>query len=147
MLEDFGIEIGTSFGPLHGKVWRIGTMGYNARKRLRDADAQPRWKRSWNYLKFTHHSGRGDAGGLGSLPHRGHPMSDTARQQAEREAAASRVMARADRLATLSETADALTPGLSVARASAGQPVGGPVDAGCRHDGVAGQRRQHLRTL
>ena len=32
MLEDFAIEIGTSFGPLHGKVWRIGTMGYNARK-------------------------------------------------------------------------------------------------------------------
>lgn len=32
MLDDFGIEIGTSFGPLHGKIWRIGTMGYNARK-------------------------------------------------------------------------------------------------------------------
>jgi len=32
MLDDFGIEIGTSFGPLHGKVWRIGTMGHNARK-------------------------------------------------------------------------------------------------------------------
>lgn len=32
MLNDFGIEIGTSFGPLHGKVWRVGTMGYNARK-------------------------------------------------------------------------------------------------------------------
>lgn len=32
MLDDYGIEIGTSFGPLHGKVWRIGTMGYNARK-------------------------------------------------------------------------------------------------------------------
>ncbi|MDX2376304.1 alanine--glyoxylate aminotransferase family protein [Microbacterium sp. LRZ72] len=32
MLEDFGIEIGTSFGPLHGRVWRLGTMGYNARK-------------------------------------------------------------------------------------------------------------------
>jgi (S)-ureidoglycine-glyoxylate aminotransferase len=32
LLTDFGIEIGTSFGPLHGKVWRIGTMGYNARK-------------------------------------------------------------------------------------------------------------------
>ncbi|OUZ07068.1 aminotransferase V [Aeromicrobium sp. PE09-221] len=31
MLEDFAIEIGTSFGPLHGRVWRIGTMGYNAR--------------------------------------------------------------------------------------------------------------------
>ncbi|WP_245991844.1 pyridoxal-phosphate-dependent aminotransferase family protein [Mycetocola lacteus] len=32
MLTDFAIEIGTSFGPLHGKVWRIGTMGYNARR-------------------------------------------------------------------------------------------------------------------
>lgn len=32
LLQDFAIEIGTSFGPLHGKVWRIGTMGYNARK-------------------------------------------------------------------------------------------------------------------
>ncbi|PZW71167.1 (S)-ureidoglycine-glyoxylate aminotransferase [Pseudomonas sp. URMO17WK12:I1] len=32
LLEDFGIEIGTSFGPLAGKIWRIGTMGYNARK-------------------------------------------------------------------------------------------------------------------
>lgn len=32
MLNDFGIEIGTSFGPLNGKIWRIGTMGYVARK-------------------------------------------------------------------------------------------------------------------
>lgn len=32
MLHDFGIEIGTSFGPLIGVIWRIGTMGYNARK-------------------------------------------------------------------------------------------------------------------
>ena len=32
LLEDYGIEIGTSFGPLTGKVWRIGTMGYNARR-------------------------------------------------------------------------------------------------------------------
>ena len=31
MLHHFNIEIGTSFGPLHGKVWRIGAMGYNAR--------------------------------------------------------------------------------------------------------------------
>jgi len=31
LLEDFNIEIGTSFGPLHGKIWRIGAMGYNAR--------------------------------------------------------------------------------------------------------------------
>jgi (S)-ureidoglycine---glyoxylate transaminase len=32
LLNDFNIEIGTSFGPLHGKVWRIGAMGYNARQ-------------------------------------------------------------------------------------------------------------------
>ena len=32
MLNDFGIEIGTSFGPLHGKIWRIGTMGFGCRK-------------------------------------------------------------------------------------------------------------------
>ena len=32
LLQDFAIEIGTSFGPLHGRIWRIGTMGYNARK-------------------------------------------------------------------------------------------------------------------
>ncbi|MEZ5594519.1 MAG: alanine--glyoxylate aminotransferase family protein [Gammaproteobacteria bacterium] len=32
LLNDFGIEIGTSFGPLHGKIWRIGTMGYACRK-------------------------------------------------------------------------------------------------------------------
>ncbi|MCU1396790.1 MAG: aminotransferase [Ilumatobacteraceae bacterium] len=31
LLDQFGIEIGTSFGPLHGRIWRIGTMGYNAR--------------------------------------------------------------------------------------------------------------------
>ncbi len=32
MLTEFGIEIGTSFGPLHGKIWRIGTMGHVCRK-------------------------------------------------------------------------------------------------------------------
>jgi (S)-ureidoglycine-glyoxylate aminotransferase len=32
MLESFGIEIGTSFGPLAGRIWRIGTMGYVCRK-------------------------------------------------------------------------------------------------------------------
>lgn len=31
LLERHGIEIGTSFGPLHGRIWRIGTMGANAR--------------------------------------------------------------------------------------------------------------------
>lgn len=33
MLADFGIEIGTSFGPLHGRIWRIGAMGYNCTKK------------------------------------------------------------------------------------------------------------------
>jgi (S)-ureidoglycine-glyoxylate aminotransferase len=32
MREDFEIEIGTAFGALAGKIWRIGAMGYNARK-------------------------------------------------------------------------------------------------------------------
>ena len=32
LLEQFGIEIGTSFGALRGRIWRIGTMGYNARE-------------------------------------------------------------------------------------------------------------------
>ncbi|HTI02757.1 MAG TPA: alanine--glyoxylate aminotransferase family protein, partial [Acidisoma sp.] len=30
MLNDHSIEIGSSFGPLHGRIWRIGAMGYNA---------------------------------------------------------------------------------------------------------------------
>ncbi|MET3665063.1 alanine--glyoxylate aminotransferase family protein [Caulobacter sp. 1776] len=32
MRTDFEIEIGAAFGPLAGKIWRIGTMGVNARK-------------------------------------------------------------------------------------------------------------------
>ena len=32
MRTDFEIEIGSAFGPLAGKIWRIGTMGVNARK-------------------------------------------------------------------------------------------------------------------
>jgi len=32
MLDEFSIEIASSFGPLHGKIWRIGTMGYSCRK-------------------------------------------------------------------------------------------------------------------
>jgi (S)-ureidoglycine-glyoxylate aminotransferase len=32
MRDDFEIEIGTAFGPLAGKIWRIGAMGYNATK-------------------------------------------------------------------------------------------------------------------
>lgn len=30
LLEEFGVEVATSFGPLRGRIWRIGTMGYNA---------------------------------------------------------------------------------------------------------------------
>ncbi len=32
LLGNYGIEIGTSFGPLAGVVWRVGVMGYNARR-------------------------------------------------------------------------------------------------------------------
>ena len=32
MREDFAIEIGSAFGPLQGKIWRIGTMGWNCTK-------------------------------------------------------------------------------------------------------------------
>lgn len=33
LLKDFGIEIATSFGPLDGKILRIGNMGYSSQKR------------------------------------------------------------------------------------------------------------------
>ncbi|MCA0756530.1 alanine--glyoxylate aminotransferase family protein [Paenibacillus sp. N4] len=33
LLEQFGIEIASSFGPLKGKIWRIGTMGYSCSRR------------------------------------------------------------------------------------------------------------------
>ncbi|GGF99731.1 pyridoxal-phosphate-dependent aminotransferase family protein [Paenibacillus abyssi] len=33
LLHRFGIEIASSFGPLKGKIWRIGTMGYSCRER------------------------------------------------------------------------------------------------------------------
>jgi (S)-ureidoglycine-glyoxylate aminotransferase len=32
LIEDFGIEIGAAFGPLQGRIWRIGTMGYAAQR-------------------------------------------------------------------------------------------------------------------
>lgn len=32
LLHSFGIEIASSFGPLKGKIWRIGTMGYSCRQ-------------------------------------------------------------------------------------------------------------------
>ena len=30
LIEEFGVEIGAAFGPLAGKIWRIGTMGHSA---------------------------------------------------------------------------------------------------------------------
>lgn len=32
LLSNFGVEIAAAFGPLVGKVWRIGNMGYSSRK-------------------------------------------------------------------------------------------------------------------
>jgi (S)-ureidoglycine-glyoxylate aminotransferase len=32
MREEWEIEIGTAFGPLAGRIWRIGAMGYNAKR-------------------------------------------------------------------------------------------------------------------
>ena len=32
MRAEFEIEIGSAFGPLQGRIWRIGAMGYNAQK-------------------------------------------------------------------------------------------------------------------
>jgi alanine-glyoxylate transaminase/serine-glyoxylate transaminase/serine-pyruvate transaminase len=32
LLEDYNIEIAGGFGPLKGKVWRIGLMGYSSRR-------------------------------------------------------------------------------------------------------------------
>jgi aspartate aminotransferase-like enzyme len=32
LVEDFGIEIGAAFGPLQGRIWRIGTMGWAAQR-------------------------------------------------------------------------------------------------------------------
>jgi alanine-glyoxylate transaminase / serine-glyoxylate transaminase / serine-pyruvate transaminase len=32
LYDDFNIEIGTGLGPLKGKIWRVGLMGYGARE-------------------------------------------------------------------------------------------------------------------
>lgn len=49
MRTEFEIEIGAAFGPLAGKIWRIGTMGVNARKHavlqtLAGLEAVLRWE-------------------------------------------------------------------------------------------------------
>jgi alanine-glyoxylate transaminase / serine-glyoxylate transaminase / serine-pyruvate transaminase len=32
LLDEFNIEIGGGFGPLKGKLWRVGLMGYGCQK-------------------------------------------------------------------------------------------------------------------
>ncbi len=32
LLENYGVEIASSFGPLKGRIWRVGVMGCNARR-------------------------------------------------------------------------------------------------------------------
>lgn len=135
MLEDFGIEIGTSFGPLHGKVWRIGTMGYNARKDCVMTTLSA-LESVLKYLKFTTPRGRrcrppgiiiaarrhnepGGRAGVGPCRCAGRHQRNPGRPDA----------------------------GLSFHAASAGQPAGRAVDEPGGHDRLAGQRREYLRAL
>jgi alanine-glyoxylate transaminase/serine-glyoxylate transaminase/serine-pyruvate transaminase len=32
LLDEYNVEISGGFGPLKGKVWRIGLMGYSSRR-------------------------------------------------------------------------------------------------------------------
>jgi alanine-glyoxylate transaminase/serine-glyoxylate transaminase/serine-pyruvate transaminase len=32
LYDEFNIEIGAGLGPLKGKIWRVGLMGYGARE-------------------------------------------------------------------------------------------------------------------
>jgi alanine-glyoxylate transaminase / serine-glyoxylate transaminase / serine-pyruvate transaminase len=32
LYDEFDIEIGAGLGPLKGKIWRVGLMGYGARE-------------------------------------------------------------------------------------------------------------------
>jgi peptidoglycan/xylan/chitin deacetylase (PgdA/CDA1 family) len=45
MRTEFEIEIGAAFGPLAGKIWRIGAMGVNARKHAVLTRPWRRWRR------------------------------------------------------------------------------------------------------
>jgi hypothetical protein len=46
LLEQFNLELGGGLGALAGKVWRIGLMGYSARRRT-CCCASRRWIRRW----------------------------------------------------------------------------------------------------
>ena len=72
LLNEFGIEIATSFGPLDGKILRIGNMGYSSQKRnillllgaleavmLRMASKFPQerlWQQLWMFTKKLENS-------------------------------------------------------------------------------------------
>jgi alanine-glyoxylate transaminase/serine-glyoxylate transaminase/serine-pyruvate transaminase len=32
LLTEYNIEVGSGFGPLAGKIWRVGLMGFNSRR-------------------------------------------------------------------------------------------------------------------
>lgn len=135
MLEDFGIEIGTSFGPLHGKVWRIGTMGYNARKDCVMTTLSA-LESVLNYLKFTTTQGppcrpRGITIAARRRNEPGGRTGDGARRCAGRH----------------QRNAGCADPGLPLGAASAGQPAGRTVDEPGGDDRLAGQRGQYLWTL
>ena len=46
LLEAHGVEIMGAFGPLAGRIWRIGTMAGNARARVRRADPRRAGRRA-----------------------------------------------------------------------------------------------------
>ena len=117
LLTDFGIEIGTSFGPLHGRVWRIGTMGYNAREdavvttlaALEDGARALRRRGGGGCRRRG-----GERGVRGVTPR----LEATPDQVA---AAARRVMARCDELARVSSAQRRDRARLPLARARAGR--------------------------
>ena len=64
LLEEHNIEIGTSFGPLHGRIWRIGTMGYNAREDASRAEALDAAERSSSCRAARRDAARPDDGAI-----------------------------------------------------------------------------------
>ncbi len=121
MLEDFGIEIGTSFGPLHGRVWRIGTMGHNARK-----DAVLTTLAALEQV-LRGAGATGDSRGRGGAP----PARST-RERPER-GREPQVLARCDELARVSATARRDRAGAPLGRAPRGPTTWSP--AGCARPG------------
>ena len=78
LLDDFGIEIGTSFGPLKGRIWRIGTMGYNCRKQNTLA-CLAALEAALRQQGFAAPAGHRGGPGSGSIPRGGAPGLGRAR--------------------------------------------------------------------